>query len=206
MLQTLFCFIYISFVPVISKKQCKCDLWLMMLFSYLSNKFLRDVLIQSNWMGLKNSLWTHMAKFIKKNAQWEMWSEYNLSSKLRHVAYIVSKTTNWKLQWQSGMWFKTISKPSSVILRLCASFFPKPTCPYKIMIAWLHGISFLTNYLSGNLLKGTWDQTNNFCLKLSFFIIKQNCMPQAAYFVRSFACMTSLMSRYSLIIQNFSNS
>ena len=101
----------------------------------------------------------------------ELWSKYNLSSKLRHIAYIVSKKQkklllnyNWKLQWQSSTWLKIIIKPSSVILRYCASFFPRPHLPPKIIIAWLYGISFLTNYF----LKGTWGQSNNFCLKLYF--------------------------------------
>ena len=71
---------------------------------------------------------------------------------------------NWKLQWQSSTWLKIIIKPSSVILRYCASFFPRPHLPPKIIIAWLYGISFLTNYF----LKGTWGQSNNFCLKLYF--------------------------------------
>ena len=54
-------------------------------------------------------------------------------------------------------------------------------------------------------------QGNNFCLKWSFFIIKQNyinkksqkftCKPQLAYFICSLACMTSLTLRYSLITQ-----
>ena len=45
-------------------------------------------------------------------------------------------------------------------------------------------------------LKGTWDQSNNFCLKGAFFIIKQNsitkkikkftCKPQLAYFACSY--------------------
>ena len=48
-------------------------------------------------------------------------------------------------------------------------------------------------------------QSNNFCLNWSFFVIKQNdmnqsfqkftCKPQLAYYVCSFALMTSLTSR-----------
>ena len=54
-------------------------------------------------------------------------------------------------------------------------------------------------------LKGAWDQSNNFCLKWSFFTLKQNginkkfqkftCKPQSC-FVCSFAWMTSLTLRY----------
>ena len=54
-------------------------------------------------------------------------------------------------------------------------------------------------------------QGNNFCLKWSFFVLKQNdinkksqkftCKPQLTYFICSLACMTSLTSRYSLITQ-----
>ena len=71
------------------------------------------------------------------------------------------------------------NKPSSVIPRYCASFFPKPHLPPKIIIAWLHGISFLTNYL----LKGTWGQSNNFCLKLYF--LDPWLWPEGSYELRS---------------------
>ena len=58
---------------------------------------------------------------------------------------------------------------------------------------------------SGICLKETWGQNNSFCLKWSFFMLKQNCIykkfqkftckPQLSYFVCSFACMTSLTQR-----------
>ena len=69
-------------------------------------------------------------------------------------------------------------------------------------------------------LKGTWGKSNNLCLKLSFFIIKENgikfqkliqkfqkltCKPRLACFVYSFACMPPLTSRYRLIIQKLRN-
>ena len=60
-----------------------------------------------------------------------------------------------------------------------------------------------TNYNKLNKFKGTWDQRNNFYLKLSLFIIKQYGInqklqkfplkPQLAYYVCSFAEMTSLL-------------
>ena len=75
---------------------------------------------------------------------------------------------------------------------------------------WVFIIIFLKT------LKGTWGQSNNFCLKWYFFIIKQNdiykkfqkftCKPQLTNFVCSFACMTSLTQRYSLIVQDFATS
>ena len=37
-------------------------------------------------------------------------------------------------------------------------------------------------------------------------IQKFTCNPQITYFICSFACMTSLMQRYSLILQNFATS
>ena len=68
-------------------------------------------------------------------------------------------------------------------------------------------------------LKGNWAQSNNFCLKWSFFIIKQNdinkilqkfqCNPQLACFVCSFACMASRELRYSFKhskLRNFTSS
>ena len=61
-------------------------------------------------------------------------------------------------------------------------------------------------------LKGTWGQNNRFRLKWLFFITKQNviyqefqkfaCKPQLAYYICSFAYMTSLALKCSLIIQN----
>ena len=52
--------------------------------------------------------------------------------------------------------------------------------------------------LKKKTLKGTWGQSNNCCLKWSFYIIKQNgintefhkftCKPQLIYSVCSFAC------------------
>ena len=62
-------------------------------------------------------------------------------------------------------------------------------------------------------LKGTWGQSNIFCIKRSFFILKQydinqkfhkiTCKPQLAYFVCSFVVMTSLALIQSLIHQIF---
>ena len=84
-------------------------------------------------------------------------------------------------------------------------------------------IKYLTWAWNQNYLKKTWGQNNNFwfnlisnSLKLFFFSLKLNglnkkfqkltCKPQLACFVCSFTCMTSLTSRYSLIIQNFATS
>ena len=65
------------------------------------------------------------------------------------------------------------------------------------------------NILKG--LKGTGGQSNDFCLKESFFVIKENdiykkfqkftCKPQLTYFVCLFPCMTSLTQRFCLIVQ-----
>ena len=65
-------------------------------------------------------------------------------------------------------------------------------------------------------IKRTWDQSNNFSLKIHFLVIKQTgilrnfqkfkCKLQWAYYVYSFSCMTSLTSRHCLIIQNFASS
>ena len=77
---------------------------------------------------------------------------------------------------------------------------------YKLPMQSISKVSFLSFFL-----KGTWGQSNNFCLKLSFLFIKQNginqdfqkftCKPQLAYYVCSFACMTSLTSGHNSIIQ-----
>ena len=66
------------------------------------------------------------------------------------------------------------------------------------------------------LLKRTWGESNNFCLKWSFFIIKQNGIykklqkitfqPQLTYFICSIVCMTSHTLRYSFFIKNFATS
>ena len=58
-----------------------------------------------------------------------------------------------------------------------------------VILPWQH-------IIGNDFLKGTWGQSNNFCLKWSFFIIKQNdmykklqkftCKPQLTYFVCSF--------------------
>ena len=77
-------------------------------------------------------------------------------------------------------------------------------------------IPFFKLHSLNKYLKGTWDQSNNFWLKLFFLIKKQNgisqnsqmftCKPKSTYYVCSFACMTSLMLRHNLIIQNFATS
>ena len=61
-------------------------------------------------------------------------------------------------------------------------------------------------------LKRNWGHSNNFCLRWSFFVIKQNamnqkfktftCKLQLAYYV-TLAWSTSLMLWYNLIIHNF---
>ena len=65
-------------------------------------------------------------------------------------------------------------------------------------------------------LKGTWGQSNNFCVKLSFLTMKQigsnqnfqkfACNPQLAYYVCSFSCMTSLTSRHYSKFRDFISS
>ena len=73
-----------------------------------------------------------------------------------------------------------------------------------------------TSNVWAETFRGDLDQSNNFFLKWSFFIVNQNDIyqkfqkftwkPQLAYFVCSFACMTSLTYRYNLIFQNFATS
>ena len=68
---------------------------------------------------------------------------------------------------------------------------------------WVFIIIFLKT------LKGTWGQSNNFCLKWYFFIIKQNdiykkfqkftCKPQLTNFVCLFAWMTLLTQWYKTL-------
>ena len=65
-------------------------------------------------------------------------------------------------------------------------------------------------------LKGTWGQSNNFCVKLSFLTMKQigsnqnfqkfTCKPQLAYYVCSFSCMTLLTSRHYSKFRDFISS
>ena len=75
--------------------------------------------------------------------------------------------------------------------------------------------SLLISFRNLNLeiLKGNWGQSNKFCLKWSFFVMKHNNInkkchkflwePQLAHHVCSVAWMTPLMLRHSLLIQNF---
>ena len=67
----------------------------------------------------------------------------------------------------------------------------------------------LLNLNPTSYLKGIWGQSNNFCLKWSFFTIKENklkqkfqkftCEPRLSYYVCLFAWMTSFAYRHCLI-------
>ena len=81
-------------------------------------------------------------------------------------------------------------------------------------ITYIWNVNTFSSLVNG--LKGTWGQSNNFCWKWSFFIIKRNdnykklrkftCKPQLTYFVCLFVFMTSLTQWYSLIVQDFATS
>lgn len=84
MSQTLFCFVYTVFVV---KKKFGFELWLACFCISMVNS-LQNIFISSN--RLENIFWAHIAKCTKEcGTQGKLWTECDLSSKLRDVANIV---------------------------------------------------------------------------------------------------------------------
>ena len=82
-------------------------------------------------------------------------------------------------------------------------YFNQFSTVYMVVCFWVKNL----------FLMGTWGESNNFALKCSLLIIKQNgtnqifqtftCKPQLAYYVCSFARVTPLTLRHRQIILSF---